>query len=382
MNSLVKRKIVLGVFLTISSFWAVAGDVDTLVKKKPFWKELRNPLEFKWKRLTVALFPVCSYDPASGVELGIMPVFSVSPKDTSSSKYYRASSLVNHLTYSTNEWINIRNDGQYFTPSGFCYKSFTQYLNAPDYFYGIGNDTLNPNPSSFNYEYFKAVFEVTKTIKQKHFLGLKVDFMTTSISKETGAFLNSEISGAKGGEMIGIGPVYRLDSRNNVNYPSRGTYAEFSALLFQKGGEIEYSFNMYNIDFRKYLNPVSDLIIAYQANLNVTTGDVPFYRMPAIGGKYNLRGISNKFMYIDKNCWFTQVELRKMLFWRLGAVAFTGVGNNFRTWDADIITNVKPIYGFGCRFQMVPRDMLNLRFDYSFGPNGDKGFYATVREIF
>jgi len=40
------------------------------------------------------------------------------------------------------------------------------------------------------------------------------------------------------------------------------------------------------------------------------------------------------------------------------------------------------MYGFGGRFQLIPRDQINLRIDYAFGPNGDTGFYATIREAF
>jgi outer membrane protein assembly factor BamA len=182
--------------------------------------------------------------------------------------------------------------------------------------------------------------------------------------------------------MLGTGPVIRYDSRNNVNYPGKGAYIETSALWFRKNNVFEYKFRFYNIDIRKYVTLFNDVIIAFQANASVSKGNIPFYRMPTIGGKFSLRGISNKFMYIDQNCWYTQAEIRKHITWRIGGVAFAGVGNNFKTWDADMYQNVKATYGLGARFQMIPRDKLNLRFDYAFGPHGDSGFYATVREVF
>ena len=71
-----------------------------------------------------------------------------------------------------------------------------------------------------------------------------------------------------------------------------------------------------------------------------------------------------------------------MIYKRIGIVAFSGIGNVFSTWNSDMITNLKSVYGFGARIQLIPRDQINLRFDYAFGPNGDHGFYATIREAF
>lgn len=356
---------------------------DSTSHKQPFWKTLRNPLEFRYQRLTTSILPVCSYDPASGVEMGVMPVFSVAPKvNNEGSRYYRASSAVNHLTYSTNAWINLRSDLQYYTSKGFCYKAYTQFLSAPDYYYGIGNDTLNTTPSSFYYQYFRSAIELTKMINSQYFVGFKTDFMSTDMSKKDGMLLQGNVAGNNGGKMLGFGPVIRYDSRDNVNYPSKGSYVEVSGLWFQENNLFDYQCSIYNIDIRKYISIKGQTTLALQANATVSEGNIPFYRMPAIGGKYNLRGILNKFMYIDKNCWFAQAEIRKMLFWRLGAVAFAGAGNDFDTWNASLYTRVKAIYGGGVRVQMVPRDKLNMRIDYAWGPGGNRGLYITVREIF
>jgi len=364
---------------------ARATDSLSVDNNKKF--KLKNPLEyieFRKGRFSAAVYPVCSYDPASGLELGIMPTFSISPRDTSAgNKFYRASSIVNHLTYSTNNWINIRSDAQFFSSKGYCNKFFFQYLNSPDYFYGIGNDTLNSSPDSFHNQYFKFAAESQKLFNDVHYVGLKIDFYTALIKAGNDThILSDSIEGFSGGTMFGIGPVYRIDSRDNVNFPGKGIYTELSACYFPAFADDKNGVFNYTLDFRKYFELFKSYYFAYQANLNSITGDVPFYRLSTIGGKYNLRGISNKFMYIDNNAWYTQAEIRKMIIWRFGAVAFAGIGNTFSVWDDSIFKNVKTIFGIGGRFQLIPKDKLNLRFDYAFGPNGDRGFYATVREIF
>lgn len=364
-------------FASIYSINSFAG--DSIITTKHF----KNPLEYKKGRLNIAVFPVSSVDPASGVELGIMPVISVSPlKDTIPNEFYRSSSVAMHLTYSTKNWANIRCDGHFFTSKGNNFVLFFQYLNAPDYFYGIGNDTINKNPSKYENQYFKFGFEASKSFKKIHFIGFKFDFQTQSISDVEGAVLQNTIEGYSGGNMIGIGPLYKLDSRDNVNFPSKGSLLQTSIVQSFLIDKSKKQFAVYSFDYRKYITIFKSYYIALQGMVSSSKGAVPFYKLPSIGGKYNLRGVSNKFMYIDKNVWYTQAEIRKMIYKRIGLVAFSGVGNVFSTWNNDIISHVKVVYGFGGRIQLIPRDQINLRFDYAFGPNGDRGFYATIREAF
>jgi len=367
------------IYFLISIFSINVIASDSLTTKKHF----KNPLEFRKGRINFAVFPVASIDPASGIELGIMPVFSISPKnDSIIDDYYRSSSLATHVTYSTKNWANIRSEGQFFTAKGDNITVFVQFLNAPDYFYGIGNDIINKQPSRYQNRYLKFGFETTKCFNKKHFVGLKADFQSQDIADIEGNVLNPKIEGINGGNIIGVGPIYKFDTRNNVHYPSKGFYIQTSIVHFNTIGKSSNYFTIYSLDCRKYLKFFNSYYIAIQGLLNSSSGNVPFYKLPTLGGKYNLRGISNKYMYIDKNVWYGQAEIRKMLYKRIGFVAFSGLGNTFSTWNNDMISKVKVVYGFGARIQLIPKDQINLRFDYAIGPNGDRGFYATIRESF
>ena len=371
------QRIVLFFLITITSIANIfaADSTKTL-------KSFKNPLEFKFGRYAFAFFPVASVDPASGIELGVMPVLSVSPKNDSGLVFYRASSVTNHITYSTKNWANIRSDGQFFSSNGNCYKLFVQYLNAPDYFYGIGNDSINKNPSKYQNQYIKTIGELSKGFQEIYFVGIKIEYLYQNISDVEGSYLDSNIYGYKGGSFFNFGPVFRIDNRDNVNYPTKGWYAEIASTFQISKKSMNQNARFYNIDVRKYFTIAKTFHVAFQTNIASSSGEIPFYKLPTLGGKYNLRGISNKFMYVDKNVWYTQAETRKMLYKRIGIVAFAGVGNTFAVWNNSIFEQVKPIFGFGGRFQLIPRDKLNLRFDYAFGPNQDRGFYATVRESF
>ena len=277
-------------------FNSSAGDT-TKVKKT-----LKNPFEYKRGRFQMAFFPVSSYDPASGIEFGAMPVFTISPKkQPDSTDFYRSSSLATHLTYSTKNWANVRSEGQFYTTKGFNFVVLFQYLNAPDYFYGIGNDTINKNPSKFQNRYMKFCLEFSKCKNKVHFWGFKTDVQLQYIDDIQLNVLNPQISGYDGGTFLGIGPLYKYDSRNDVNFPSRGYLIQTSITQTVEVQDLRHTFSSYSIDIRKYILFLKTFILATQANISHTSGDVPFFKLSTIGGKYNLRGISNKYKYIDKD---------------------------------------------------------------------------------
>jgi len=352
---------------------------DSVPSKK--WV-LKNPLEYQKGRFQMSVYPVSSYDPMSGWEFGVMPVFAFAPKkDSLSNSYYRSSSITSHFTYSTKNWTNIRIEGQLFT-HGFNIVAYCQFLNDPSSFYGIGNDTINKNPSLLMSRYFKIGGELTKGFSSIHFVGIKFEFLNQDITDIQGTVLNPSIEGYSGGNSFGLGPVYKCDTRNNVNFPTKGFLLQTSAVYFFMLDNSSKKFAIYSFDYRRYCSIFKSYVIACQGTVSASTGDVPFYKLPCIGGKYNLRGISNKFMYIDKNVWFVQSEIRKTVYKRIGVVAFGGVGNVFATWNNDMVSHLKTVYGFGGRYQILPNDKINLRFDYAFGPNSDHGVYATIREAF
>ena len=358
------------------SFKTFAGDSLTIKKR------LKNPFEYEKGRFEMSVYPVASLDPSSGMELGIMPVFAISPqKDSLSQRYYRSSSVSSHITYSTKHWMNLRAEGQVFSKKGYSIVAFIQYLNAPDYFYGIGNDTVTTNPSKYVNQYFKTGIELSKCLSKIHFVGFKCDFQSQKFMNIEGNVLNQSVTGFNGGINLGIGPIYKIDSRDNVNYPSKGSLVQLMG-LYSFALHSNNNFKIYTLDLRKYSTVFKSLYLASQLYISSSSGDVPFYKLPSLGGKYNLRGISNRLKYIDKNVWFAQTEVRKMIFKRFGIVAFCGVGNTFSSWDTDLKAHIKGIYGFGGRYKILPNDKINLRFDYAFGPNGDSGFYATIREAF
>ena len=114
----------------------------------------------------------------------------------------------------------------------------------------------------------------------------------------------------------------------------------------------------------------------------MSEGDIPFYSLYQLGGMTRLRGISNKYIYIDKNAYFAQCELRKHIWNRFGLVLFGGFGNTYEKMSDVKFDQMKYVYGGGIRFQSDTKNDINLRLDYGRGSFGDSGIYMTMREAF
>jgi outer membrane translocation and assembly module TamA len=76
-----------------------------------------------------------------------------------------------------------------------------------------------------------------------------------------------------------------------------------------------------------------------------------------------------------------QVEYRRELWWRFGAVAFAGAGQVGPTFGDFQGSNTRPGGGVGLRFAVAPKNHINLRVDYSVG-QGSHAWYVGVAEAF
>lgn len=352
---------------------------DTVLQKSLLDKALSL---FEWRigTATVSSFPSVGYDPSSGLYGGLLQVVSIPPKDTLA--YSRSTSLVNHLTYSTNHWINLKSDLILYTKRGYNVNTYVQFLQAPDKFYGIGNDTLNTRPVSFDIKDFELRGDISKSIANTFFSGIIFDVSHTYTQAGDSTEFGLQIPVQKNMLLTGIGPYIAYDTRNDVNYPSRGEIVTASFLFYPMHAENAHTFFALQVEAKKYMTLYSDLILATQFFTGSATGDVPFYNLYQLGGKSRMRGISNKYTYINSHVYYAQAEFRKHVWGRFSAVAFGAIGNACESYSDLDLGHIKYVYGGGIRFQTSKTEKLHLRFDYGRGIYGDSGIYVTMREGF
>ena len=140
-----------------------------------------------------------------------------------------------------------------------------------------------------------------------------------------------------------------------------------------------YGFNRFRLDARQYISIGRKRSLAFQFLGEITNGDVAFHLLPFVGGQNLLRGYLKK-RYRDKVAALVQAKYRADLFWRIGWVAFAGVGDVTSSVGNFGMGEPKISVGAGSRFKPTD-DGVRLRLDFGAGRDGG-GMYLTVLGAF
>ncbi len=336
---------------------------------------------FEREKYTFFILPMVGYEERTRLEVGVMPVWRFYLNaNRQEQEYFRPSYISPQILFSTTGMYEIDLSSGFYTANNWLIESkwLLQYL--PDKYYGIGNQDKGNVSADFDMRKYEFRGSFTKGIKNIFFVGVNYDvgyFELTNVEQDNG--LDNSVPGYEGGALYGFGPTLYYDSRDNTTYPGSGKYIELKYDRYFG----PYQFGSLALDMRSYYTVgENNKVLGLQAYFNTAEGDIPFYRMPALGGKRAFRGIGRPYAYMDNNVAYIQAEYRSPLWWRIGYVLNTGVGNVFHTWGNDIVKDVHLMAGGGLRFQMLPKENLNFRVDVGFTNRGDKGIYFTLVEAF
>lgn len=166
--------------------------------------------------------------------------------------------------------------------------------------------------------------------------------------------------------MRAIGFKVERDTTPNRFYPTKGSMLDFSADFFSQDLGGTFSFQTYRFSFDKFRSFGAKQVLAYNAYVCSTGGRAPFFGQCVFGMNNELRGYPAG-RYIDQMMLATQLEYRRDLFWRFGAVVFGGVGEVGPTWGEFNATNLLPSGGAGVRFNVSTKYHVNLRADIAQG---------------
>ena len=188
------------------------------------------------------------------------------------------------------------------------------------------------------------------------------------------------ITGVDGGYSFGIGPIAMLDTRDDHLSPHRGIYFKTSYKHFLNQLNKGEGFSNFLTDLRLFL-PVHKNVLAFQGLVELSTGDVPYYLLPELGGKYRLRGLDHPRRIVDKSAWFVRSEFRSHLWWRIGSVLFIESGGAGSRFLSDTGT---PIIsgGGGLRLRVLPKESLSVRLDVAMASGGFYGISLSMKEAF
>ncbi len=254
----------------------------------------------------------------------------------------------------------------------------------PDKFFGIGTDNTEDDEEDFTSRSFTGRLALQYRLGKHLKAGLHTEFQHYEITKtEAGGMLDTgNVQGAHGGNIFGIGPIVTIDSRDDSFFPRTGVYGQFSAVLFPDSLG-DYDFQRYRADLRRYFPAGEKGVVAIQAYINATRGDIPFTHLSQIGGGGGFSLVRGYYsgLFRERDVAALQGEYRMQVWKKLGAAVFGSTGaigpDLFRARELAI----KPAGGFGLRYRVGGEETINLRLDFALGKDSS-GVYFNILESF
>jgi hypothetical protein len=334
--------------------------------------------------------PALAYSQETGLEFGALSLYSfyTDRKDLET----RNSSITAIATFTTKKQSNFKLLTDIWSPQNkFQYLSEIRYKDFPFNFYGVGNKTLLANEDKITQKLFKISGEVEKLFSSGFYAGINTSYENyTYNDKEPGGIFGSAnpfILDRDGGKVLYIGIDQVSDSRNTNTYTTKGSYLKLSYSYAPDffGGE-NFTGSLFKADFRNFKSFDSKSVLGIQVIYQSLRGNnPPFYLLPQLGNDQMMRGYYTG-RYRDQNLLAAQAEFRYRFNPKLGAVAFLGAGNVYKSKGFNLM-DFKPTRGGGLRYFFDVDRGLSIRLDYGVGEKRtnekrQKGFYVALAEAF
>ncbi len=250
-------------------------------------------------------------------------------------------------------------------------------------YFGTGNEVSRDFLEKYDATFPRIRLNLSKKVAPNLYAGLRYAFDDFDFTKRdpSGLLVRNEVAGSNGGRISGIGAGFNYDTRNSIFFPDRGVLAEGIVYAESKATGSQFTYQRLSLDASKYWSlGKKQSVFALNTAAVFSFGEVPFHQMPVIGGTKRMRGYFEG-EYRDKHLLLLQGEFRQPLFWRLGAVAFGGLGMVGRDFGTLHLQNTRYNYGAGLRILLDKAQKINIRADYGIGYK-TKGFYLTFGEAF
>lgn len=262
--------------------------------------------------------------------------------------------------------------------------SYSEIARFPQTFFGVGRNTRRGDSTAYEEERQNLEFggdrELIPHLSVGSGLILRNDKFKSLEPDGRGLLGQGRYLGEGGGPQRGA-QVYLLWESTNDNYfPSQGMKVQlFSQHYFKPWGS-RYAFSGQKLDARFYQLLAPNWVQAHQFFVQNLNGDPPFYQLAQLGGNDLLRGYY-KGRYRDRKMIIMQTETRYRFskYWNLAL--FGGLGNVSNVWYEMPDEALKPSYGTGLRYQISPKQKINVRLDVGWGEDqGGPQIYLYVME--
>ncbi|MDO7874760.1 BamA/TamA family outer membrane protein [Hymenobacter sp. ASUV-10] len=355
-------------FLLLAVSWlgpALAGRASTLPPLASDSPQVR--------RVRVLPVPTVGYAPETSTFGGVVALFTLHLHPTA-----RVSNAKIKATYTARRQSILELGWNYFFKDERAFSRGTVQLSRyPDLYYGIGAATPATAETNYTSDRVLVRLEMLWRLSPRRPLFLGPQLRYTSFGR-LGYLGGDAPTFAKlyPARAAGLGLTLLADTRTNLLNPSTGLYAELGASQnqTQAGG-----YQRLTADLRRY-HTWHGCVLAAQLASTAVLGPAPFYDYALLGGPQARGYFYGRFR--DRAITSLQGEVRSPQWHRWGLAAFGGVSQLSPSGSWLHGPGLKPNVGTGVRFLADRKEHVNLRLDYAWGADGQRGLYIAFGEAF
>lgn len=268
-----------------------------------------------------------------------------------------------------------------FAEDRFVLSQGLLFIDWPDRFYGIGNNTRESDREDFVDHYWQLESETLYRPWNKLYLGLRHQLRVSQTQDvEPDGVLNTEKPIGVGRVLwSGAGPVLLWDSRKGLFWPQGGSLLRVDATFFRPALGADFSAELVRVDLRHYQPLWWSHVLAVRWVLFGATGELPFQLYPALGGALLFRGWFLGRLR-DRVLVATEAEYRVPITRLWSVVGFGSVGRVAPSVTDLGLGGIRATGGAGVRFAVRPESRANFRLDLAYGD--ELYVYFQFREAF
>jgi Omp85 superfamily domain len=244
-------------------------------------------------------------------------------------------------------------------------------------FYGIGTGAGNEDRSlPFQSQASGVLIEPMMRFAPHWYLGPTYKHSTSETEIRSNVTVPPELKPDQfSATTAALGVAIEQDSRDDTFYPEAGSWLQAKFSFYDDVFGSDFDYRKLESSFASYHKLGQPDVLAWQV-LWEDSGDAPFYDLSV----HDFRGyIPGR--YQDRIRLAGEVEYRRHLFWRIGGVAFAGLGQVTPSYSDFHADNLLPSVGLGIRFRLTEKNSMNYRIDVAWGRNGVQ-FYFAIGEAF
>jgi outer membrane protein assembly factor BamA len=376
----------LGVLLTHSAIAgtdpiSIQGDVEiesNAPKEAPKESDEAEAVKKAQKKVNFVFVPIPISNPTVGSGLAIagMALYKVDADSPDSFTGMGGGYTSNH------SWAAGLVEKLYLDADKYRISTGIAYANVNYSFFGIGDKQANSGVSiPINQKVKGAGFDVRMRVWNAIFVGIRYRYVDVDTNVPIVLPPNLPFTPITDFDLAtqSIGLVANYDTRDRQFSPHNGFFIDFASSFARKqsGGD---SYQTYTLAMNHYQPLGSWGVLAERVTFCDASDQTPFFDLCMFGSNSDLRGY-DAGRYRDHFMTTGQVEYRRSLTTRFGAVAFAGAGAVAPDMQSLGSSTLLPSAGLGLRYVAAPEQGVTVSADYAWGRDS-QGLYIYVGDAF